>query len=409
MTPEVTILRYTLINKYFIKYYTYILKYLKHNKEILNILKAIQYLFSKKEDINEDISIEELDLYISILYSIEYNTIYKPILDSLRTIIVSESLLIEVLNKIKDRQIANDLAIISLEVSEGTKLIEDILNKVSEFSEIEVKDSLDKFVSSDLEVLYDETVKIPGLRWRLQSLNSMLGSLRKGDFGFVFARPETGKTTFLASEVTFFAEQAKSPILWFNNEEQGNKVMLRCYQAALGLTLEELLGNVGENKQRFGDLIKDRIRIFDSASINKRDVERLCVQIQPSLVVFDQIDKIKGFDGDREDLRLGSIYIWARELAKEFCPVIGVCQANGEGEGKAYLTMDYVSNAKTSKQAEADWILGIGKTHEQGMEYNRSLHLSKNKLTGDPDTISALRHGKIDVLIVPDIARYKDH
>ena len=63
--------------------------------------------------------------------------------------------------------------------------------------------------------LYNETIATPGLRWRLGSLNRMLGSLRKGDFGFIFARPETGKTTFLASEVTNFATQLEQPILWF--------------------------------------------------------------------------------------------------------------------------------------------------------------------------------------------------
>jgi replicative DNA helicase len=77
--------------------------------------------------------------------------------------------------------------------------------------------------------------------WRLKSLNTALGSLRMGDFGFVFARPETGKTTFLASEVTFMAEQTEGNILWFNNEEQGGKVKSRCYQATLGLTTKAII------------------------------------------------------------------------------------------------------------------------------------------------------------------------
>lgn len=91
------------------------------------------------------------------------------------------------------------------------------------------------FVTDDLEVLASEVLTTPGLRWRLKTLNEIFGSLRKGDFGFVFARPETGKTTFLASETTYMAEQLSDdagPILWFNNEEQGNKVKIRCYQAS---------------------------------------------------------------------------------------------------------------------------------------------------------------------------------
>ena len=71
--------------------------------------------------------------------------------------------------------------------------------------------------------------------------------------------------------------------------------------------------------------------------------------------------------------------------------------------------MDNVANAKTAKQAEADWILGIGASHSDGFEFVRHLHASKNKLTGDEDSDPALRHGKLDVIIQPEIARYKDY
>jgi hypothetical protein len=125
-------------------------------------------------------------------------------------------------------------------------------------------------------------------------------------------------------------------------------------------------------------------------------------------VIFDQIDKIKGFAADREDLRLGAIYVWARELAKMYCPVIGVCQADGQAENVKWLTMEHVSNAKTSKQAEADWILGIGKIHAEGADYSRYLNISKNKLLGDPDTVADFRHGRFETYIEPQIARYVD-
>ena len=70
--------------------------------------------------------------------------------------------------------------------------------------------------------------------------------------------------------------------------------------------------------------------------------------------------------------------------------------------------MANVANAKTAKQAEADWILGIGKTNDPGYEFVRFLHLSKNKLAGDEDSDPTLRHGKREVIIDPNVARYKD-
>jgi len=104
----------------------------------------------------------------------------------------------------------------------------------------------------------------------------------------------------------------------------------------------------------------------------------------------------------------GAIYQWAREISKAYAPTIGVCQAGGTGENKKWLDMGDVANAKTSKQAEADWILGIGKTSEESAEYLRFLTLCKNKLIGDEDSIASLRHGHFEVLLQPEVARYKD-
>lgn len=265
-----------------------------------------------------------------------------------------------------------------------------------------------QFVTSDLEELYRRVIQAPGLRWRLPSLNESLGSLRKGNFGFVFARPETGKTTFLADQVPFMAEQTTRPILWFNNEQVGDEVQIRIYQGTLGIPLEIMFSDIPRAKKEFLRLTGDRIKLIDEAQIGRSFVERMCEAMNPALILFDQIDKITGFDNDREDLKLGAIYQWARELAKTYAPVIGVCQADGSGEGSKWLTMSNVANAKTAKQAEADWILGIGRTNEIGMEQVRHFHLSKNKLIGDSDTRHDRRHDRWDVLIEPELARYKD-
>ena len=303
---------------------------------------------------------------------------------------------------------AKTLTEIAIKVSDGIGQFSDIMDHVSTLDlEQPIQEEID-FVSDNLEELYSKQVETVGLRWRLSCLNRSLGSLRRGDFGFIFARPETGKTTFLASEATYMARQASGSVIWFNNEEQGEKVMLRCIQSALGLTQAELFHNLQENKERYDRGLQHKLKIIDNASIHKHDVERICKQLQPSLIIFDQIDKVKGFNGDRMDLQLGSIYQWARELAKVYAPVIAVTQADGTGEGQKFLTMANVANAKTAKQAEADWILGIGKSNDDGGSYQRYINISKNKLAGDKDTIPAERHGQFTTVIRPEIGRYQD-
>jgi hypothetical protein len=409
------LLRYDLYQKYGMS----LQAIFKDNKEIAMLFK---YLTKMHEMFKKDLTLEEFSIYVVANCMEKDREVLTEMLSTLNELDASsDTVFADVFADVLKRQKAYDLALASLEVSEGRKEFADLLTLTRDLDVLDPvghhEDIL--FVTDDLEILYNESIKTTGLRWRLQTLNRMLGSLRKGDFGFVFARPETGKTTFLASEVSNFSQQihqrmAQSdgehvgPILWFNNEEQGNKVKLRLYQAMLGIDKAQLGSDLVGNRTRYRDMGGSNIKIYDSASISRQQVEQLCAEFKPSLVIFDQLDKIKGFVGDREDLRLGTIYVWAREIAKTYCPVIAVSQADASGEGKKWLNMDNVANAKTAKQAEADWILGIGKTHGEGDEFMRYLHLSKNKLDGDMDTEPELRHGRETVRIDPFRARYED-
>jgi hypothetical protein len=184
--------------------------------------------------------------------------------------------------------------------------------------------------------------------------------------------------------------------------------MLRCYQAALGYPLEKLFSSISAARDHFRKITKGNVKLIDQATLTRREVDAICADVKPALIVFDQIDKISGFAADRDDLVLGAIYQWGRELAKTYCPVVGICQADGTAEGVKWLTMAHVANAKTSKQAEADWILGIGRSNDAGYEMVRHFNVSKNKLVGDPDTLPDMRHGKWDVLIEPQLGRYRD-
>lgn len=407
MLPLISLL---LNNTLYLKHSNIIKDIIKDNKELTILINYLEKLHNKYE---KDLSTEEFCLYVLTNCQDKDKEVLGTLLKEIRSVDTNSLVLEDILKDVLQRHSAYQLAISALEVSEGRKDYTDLLVLADNLNATKSdSDSTEgMFVTNDLEELYDDGVKKQGLRWRLQTLNRMLGSLRRGDFGFIFARPETGKTTFLVSEVTNFASQVTDevgPIIWFNNEEQGNKVQLRLYQALLGCSLTELFSDIKGNRQRYLERGGDKIKLYDSAAIHRKQVEQIVRELRPSLVIFDQLDKIKGFTDDREDLRLGAIYIWAREIAKQYCPVIAVCQADASGEGKRWLTMENVANAKTAKQAEADWIMGIGKTHDVSEEYMRHLHLCKNKLTGDTDSDPNQRHGRSTVRILPDIARYED-
>ncbi len=93
---------------------------------------------------------------------------------------------------------------------------------------------------------------------------------------------------------------------------------------------------------------------------------------------------------------------------QEECSNTMVLSVDHAAEGKKYLDMSNVANSKTAVQAEADFILGIGKSNDQGFELIRHMNISKNKLAGDETSDPNKRHAKWDVLIQPQIARFKD-
>lgn len=406
---ELLLLKYLLTKQTYSKYYKFVSIANKELLKIYQVIKPLQEDSDKDEASVQDLEVKFFTEY-PFLKQVEKEA-YEVIFTRLNGIELDGSKLIEYLEKQRKMVLAGELARLALEVHEGRKDFQEILDHVESLDVEAAIDEPIKFVSNKITEIYDKKIETPGLRWRLPSLNHALGSLRRGDFGFIFARPETGKTTFLASEVTYMAGQGHGPVLWFNNEEQGDKVSTRCMQAAFGATEAELT-TTQEVREAYDEsyerITHNNMKLFDDASIHKHDVEHICKQTQPALIIFDQIDKIKGFEGDREDLRLGTIYQWARELAKTYAPVIGVCQADGTGEGVKWLTMGHVANAKTAKQAEADWILGIGKSNDEGLSYIRHFNISKNKLSGDGDTRPDMRHGRWDCVIKPEIGRYID-
>lgn len=385
------------------------INYIKdNNKDLYKVFKVLE-LYKEQQP---EGSIDNFALYFFTQYpgmKADEQEMYSSLFEKIKGFEVSEDAVVPLLESMKERELAHAVALKAIDVSEGRAVFADIAGLLGDVQRVEDMAGDIQFVNSSLQDIYDNNLHKAGFRWRLESLNRMLGSLRKGNFGFVFARPEVGKTTFLASEITFMATQTDGIILWINNEEVGSVVLSRCYQASLGIPSQVLYGDIAANEKEYRRITGDRIKIVDDAGITKKKIEELCKRLNPVLIVVDQLDKVRGFNSDlRHDLQMKEVYRWARGLAKEYGPVIGICQAGGTAENKKWLDMNDVDSSHTAKQGEADFILGIGAVNDEGKEFIRYLHLSKNKLPGDEDTLPALRHGKIDVNIRPDIARYED-
>jgi|5_EtaG_2_1085323.scaffolds.fasta_scaffold25804_2 replicative DNA helicase len=320
------------------------------------------------------------------------------------------------MSKIIELGAATDLSNLLKAYQDGeeVRLVEDGLATLEKHYEALKRDAGDDiFVEDDIMDLIAEDQDDSGLKWRLDCLNNAMRPLRSGDFGIVAARPDAGKTTFLCSEFTHMASQlpvdGSKPILWFNNEGEGNRIKKRLYQAALGATIDELikLNTDGKLVEAYTKALRNinNIRIIDIHDWTDRNVIEVLEKHPTSLIVFDMIDNIK-FTGMKRDARTDQIleqqYQWARVLGVKYsCPVIATSQISGDGEGLQWPTMEMLKDSRTGKQGAADFILMIGRSEDPKLDGSRFLSLPKNKLA------NRIKDPRAEVYFKPQIARYE--
>ena len=404
------VIRYIINNKYYNKYYNYLISNnnIKYNNKILyKILLSVKQL--KEEHPKEVHSVSELSTFFQASYpflSSDEAETAQVLFEDAEKADVDESLVDKLFDSFIKQQQAHQIAETAIEVTQGRVEWEKLVSILSTQEEVNTEEQ--DFISTDIVSIYDEENAVKGLKFRLNTLNKILGSLHLGDFGFIFARPEVGKTTFLASEVTFLGMQTEQPVLWINNEQRGSAVISRCYSALFGVSEEEIRKDLANYNARWKEAFGHKFKFVDNPTISRGRIDSLCRSIKPGLIVFDQLDKVHGFVAERHDLLMKAKYQWARELAKQYGPVIGVCQAGGSAENKRYLEMTDVDSSMTAKQGEADWIIGIGRTNDSGLQRIRYLSVCKNKLPHEEGMIMDMRHAKTEVLINEITARYED-
>lgn len=248
-----------------------------------------------------------------------------------------------------------------------------------------------------IEDLLIEEENDVGFHWRLACLNRHIKPLRAGDFVVVAARPEKGKTSFAASELTHMAAQVDSlypgerrSILWFNNEGAGRRIVTRCFQAALNATTEDLV------KKSHANTIRDEyvaalggrggtLRIFNVHNMWNHDIEDLMRLYKPAVVLFDMVDNIQfggevTNNGQRTDQLLEAMYQWARLMGVKYdCAVIATSQISADGDGVQFPTLPMLKDSKTGKQGTADVIITLGAINDPMLINSRYIGTTKNK------------------------------
>jgi len=406
---ELLVLKVLLNKESYVKYKKYIDK-INFENEPKAIYEIIGMYFAEYPEI-QYISVDELKTYFYIKYPVlRTRESYSILFENLDTLeITNQDLFSTTMKNLIEKFYASDIIDHLTKVLSGAEygVLKNIEPKLKEFTSFcETKEDASPFVEDGLDSLLASEVLNAGLKWRLDCLNQDVGDLRGGSLGHVYARPDTGKTSFFASEISHLAKQLQDGeiIAWFNNEERGSKVKLRIYSSLLNKTKEEIAEDAEAAEKIFKEKLGDRIKIYDSAIITISDIEVILKQYNVRVLVIDQGDKIK-FRGDKDMAqheRLKRLYGIFRELAKEYnCDIITAGQASAAGEGQRWLTLDMMDNSKTGKPGELDYAIGIGFSNEEGKEAMRFIHLAKNKMKNGV-------HGRHFVRFDALRARYSD-
>ena len=406
--------------------YNPILDKINITDETYSLLRAIHHYY--KRDNSKNIDWNTFKTWYLTIYATKTDTsiitIETAIIDRLISGDVDKILERELIEMLIKKTIGERLVVKSFEIAEGGS---------GSLDEIwELKDDYDSLMASIsdkeedpreiLELALMETTGLSGkgIEWRMEGLNLALGPLQeKGDFIVLGGRPDAAKTTLMAYNCTHFASQLEEDeiIVWFNNEERGNKVRARLIQAATGLTMHEIRLDVQEAINQYEGVIGnvDRIHVEDIHGCSISDVKSKINSLQKKgrvrLLCFDQLWKIhipnsgKGNKmGTANDAGgLSELAIWARALAANTAPIITTIWADAQSEGVRFVPMDRLHGSKTAIPGEADAIITIGRDNRSGFEAKRYIHIPKNKMVGRDEKY---RNGKWDVGIVPETCQF---
>lgn len=275
-------------------------------------------------------------------------------------------------------------------------LAQDAMRKTGQASARDYEDT-------PIEELLTEIEHDVGLKFRrLPTLHTGVSGLLGGISVAIAARPDKGKSSFIASTVTDFAPQAfelfgpDRPILWLNNEGKGRRLVPRLYQAALNATTDELieLSNKKQLRKAYEKAIGapfDFIRVKDMHGATIGQLERVIDAVRPSVVVADMLSNFNtGVQRGAAHEDVERMWeLWRELLARHDCVGIGTIQISQEGSNMLYPPQSALKESKTGVQGAVDLIIMLGNYEHDNVEL-RGLSTPKNKLQR-PNTPSYLK------------------
>lgn len=221
-----------------------------------------------------------------------------------------------------------------------------------------------------------------------RALNARIGDgMMRGHHVIIFARPEMGKTTFLANIAAGCLHDGHR-VLYLGNEEPLADLVAKFKGRVARRTRYEVVADMDGTDALCRERGWDNMAMAQLELNTPREIEEYVQEIRPDVLIIDQLRNInvRGSKNDGFVQNLEAAAKAVRQIGLKYnCLVISATQAGDSASGKSVLDMSDVADSKTGIPAQADLMIGIGATSEDEMAARRVLSLPKNKRSGRHD------------------------
>lgn len=250
------------------------------------------------------------------------------------------------------------------------------------------------YIDTSITDILDAVANDVGIKFRNDPLLfEHISAIQGGVSVALGARPDKGKTSKIASFTTDFAPQCVDffggdrPILWLNNEGSGKRIIPRIYQAALGMTLPEIieLSNQGKLIAAYQDAIgapADFIRVKDIHGSNLAQIEQVIEDMRPSVVVLDMIANVRhhtAAGANKADAVEGVWQEWRELTVRHDFIGLATVQISQEGGNMLFPPYSALKDSKTGIQGATDIIIMLGSLDKPELAHIRGVSTPKNK------------------------------
>lgn len=366
----------------------------RFDKEAKLVLRAVKKYWLQHDDTELNMEVFAVKFFMDNPMEDEEREFYNKIFEAMQAT-PNEETASGIVRELRTMEFSKEIENVqnAWVLGEDVDLFESVRGLVLEFEADIRRDADNGYCTANvMDVLRDES-NGSLLEWPLDCLRRAMPGIRTGMQFIIAARPGKGKTSFCAqlavhSFTTAFMRESGRPVLWLNNEGKKIRIKGSCIRAALNRDFDEINSMGWEAADAEYNRIlggADRLRIYDVHGKDFRYLERLLEKDKPGVVIWDMLDNVKGFSGNknssREDQRLESLYQWARECSVRYDFLsIPTSQISVEGADMQWVPDSCLKDSKTAKQGACDGIITIGSVNKPGFEESRFIYVPKTKL-----------------------------